>query len=135
MSTASPLQCCDLLEPPTASFSAGPLYPDVITVTPKLSLTFCTTFSKSALALSRCSAPGVLSRPFLVAVWLFVNSASVKFVLNLIHLFINKCVYYFILPTALAHQSRFAILAEDEPVFRGLGDLIWTKVFGKVHAF
>ena len=39
MSTASPLQCCDFEEPPTASFNVGPLYPELITVGPKLSLT------------------------------------------------------------------------------------------------
>ena len=39
------------------------LYPELITVGPKLSLTGWTTFANNSLAFCKCSSPGVLSIP------------------------------------------------------------------------
>ena len=58
----------------------------------------------------------------------FVKINNYSIAENLINLFINKCVYYN-LPAYLAHQSGLTALAEDESIFCGLCDLVWSKVF------
>jgi hypothetical protein len=76
MSAASPLQCCDVLAPPTALFNLAHLNPLVTTIgLPYLSLIGCNISTANLFNFSFYSSFGVLSIFNLLAVAELTNSS------------------------------------------------------------
>ena len=80
MSIASPFECWDVDEPPTAVFKASLLYPEDKKIgVAKCSLIGWKIFWANSLAASKCFPCGVLLIPFLFAVSDLLNSATDRF--------------------------------------------------------